>query len=231
MNKTKTDLRIVFLVSLCLIAVTIGVYIQVINFDFVGYDDELYVTKNIHVQKGVSLEGLKWAFTTIHAGNWHPLTWISHMIDCTLYGLNPAGHHWGNVEFHIANTVLLFLVLFMMTRALWKCAFVAALFALHPLHVESVAWVAERKDVLSTMMFLLTLAAYYRYVNISSYKTYLPVIICLSLGLMAKPMLVTLPFVLLLLDIWPLRRFQYKNDFRLKTDIGRITLEEITVLF
>jgi len=221
MDKTKTDLRIVFLVSLCLIAVIIGVYIQVINFDFVGYDDELYVTKNLHVQKGVSLEGIKWAFTTIHAGNWHPLTWLSHMIDCTLYGLNPAGHHWSNVELHIANTVLLFLVLFMMTKALWKSAFVAALFALHPLHVESVAWVAERKDVLSTLMFLLTLAVYYRYVKNSSYRTYLPVIICFSLGLMAKPMLVTLPFVLLLLDIWPLRRFQYKNDFTLKTDIDK----------
>ena len=221
MVRTKPDFRIVFLVSLCLIAVIIGVYIQVINFDFVGYDDELYVTENLHVQKGFSLEGVKWAFTTFHAWNWHPLTWLSHMIDCTLYGLNSAGHHWSNVEFHIANTVLLFLLLFMMTKALWKSAFVAALFALHPLHVESVAWVAERKDVLSTLMFLLTLAVYYRYVKNSSYKTYLLVIICFSLGLMAKPMLVTLPFVLLLLDIWPLRRFQYKNDSRLKTAIDK----------
>jgi protein O-mannosyl-transferase len=218
MTDAKKDLRIVFLVSLCLIAVTIGTYIQVINFDFVGFDDELYVTKNLLVQKGVSLEGLKWAFTTFHAANWHPLTWLSHMLDCELFGLDPLGHHWTNVVFHIANTLLLFIILFKMTGALWKSAIVAALFSLHPLHVESVAWVSERKDVLSTLMFLLSLAVYYRYVKNLSFKTYLLVIICFSLGLMAKPMLVTLPFVLLLLDFWPLNRFKYTNSSVLQSD-------------
>lgn len=218
MVKAKTDFRIFFLVCLCLIAVIIGTYIQVINFDFVGYDDELYVTNNLHVQKGISLEGLKWAFTTFHSANWHPLTWLSHMLDCTLYGLNPAGHHWTNVMLHIANTVLLFFILFMMTGALWQSAFVAALFALHPLHVESVAWISERKDVLSTFLFLLTVAAYYRYVKNPSAKYYILVIVLLSLGLMAKPMLVTIPFVLLLLDFWPLKRFQYQRNFPFKSE-------------
>jgi tetratricopeptide (TPR) repeat protein len=236
MVKAKTDFRIVFLVSLCLIAVIIGVYNQVINFNFVGYDDELYVTKNLHVQKGISLEGLKWAFTTFHSANWHPLTWLSHMLDYELFGLNPAGHHWTNVEFHILNTLLLFFILFRMTGALWKSAFVAALFALHPLHVESVAWVSERKDVLSTFFGLLTIAAYYRYVKKSSATNYLLVFIFLCLGLMVKPILVTIPFVLLLLDFWPLKRFQYKSNFLLKSETAnddanrsnhRIILEKI----
>jgi tetratricopeptide (TPR) repeat protein len=218
MVDTKTDFRIVFLVCLCLIAVIIIPYLQVINFDFVGYDDELYVTENQYVQKGISPEGIQWAFTTFHSANWHPITWLSHMLDCELYGLNSGAHHWTNVEFHIANTVLLFLILFMMTKELWKSAFVAALFALHPLHVESVAWVSERKDVLSTFFGLLTIAAYCGYEKKSSAKYYMLVIAFLSIGLMAKPMLVTLPFVLLLLDYWPLKRFQYKSDFRLKSE-------------
>ena len=129
----RNSLFNVFLVSLCLIIGIVVVYIKVQNFDFVGYDDELYVTQNHHVQKGISLEGIKWAFTTFHSANWHPLTWLSHMLDGELYGLNPAGHHWTNVEFHIANTILLFFILFRMTGGLWQSAFVAALFALHPL--------------------------------------------------------------------------------------------------
>lgn len=124
----------VLFVGICLTVGIVVVYIKVQNFDFVGYDDELYVTQNHYVQKGVSIEGLKWAFTTFHSGNWHPLTWLSHMLDCELYGMNPAGHHWTNIEFHIANTLLLFIILFGMTGALWQSAFVAALFALHPLH-------------------------------------------------------------------------------------------------
>ena len=215
---SKTDYRLVVLISLCLVTVIIGVYHQTMSFDFVGYDDELYVTENLHVQKGISLEGIKWAFTSFHSANWHPLTWLSHMLDCQLYGMNPTGHHWTNVELHIANTLLLFFILFKMTGALWRSAFVAALFALHPLHVESVAWVSERKDVLSTFFGLLSIGAYYRYVKISSVKHYIPIIIFLSLGLMAKPMLVTIPFVLLLLDVWPLGRFQYKKDYQSMED-------------
>ena len=156
MTDDKKDYRIVLFVALCLILCVVVIYIKVQNFDFVGYDDELYVTENLHVQKGVSLEGIKWAFTTFHSANWHPLTWISHMLDCDLYGMNPAGHHWTSVEFHIANTLLLFFILFKMTGHVWQSAFVAALFALHPLHVESVAWISERKDVLSTFFGLLS---------------------------------------------------------------------------
>jgi protein O-mannosyl-transferase len=213
MNETKKDYRTVLLVALCLVAVIIVVYGKTRNFDFVGYDDELYVTHNQYVQKGISLKGVKWAFTTFHTANWHPLTWLSHMLDCELYGLKPAGHHWTNVEFHIANAILLLFILFRMTGALWQSALVAALFALHPLHVESVAWVAERKDVLSTFFGFLSIAAYYRYAKTSSVKYYLWVVVFISLGLMAKPMLVTLPFVFLLLDFWPLDRFQYQFRF------------------
>jgi tetratricopeptide (TPR) repeat protein len=218
MIHAKGDFRKVFLVSFCLVAAVIVTYIPVIHSDFVGYDDELYVTENKQVQEGFTSESLKWAFTTFHSANWHPLTWLSHMLDCELYGLNPAGHHWTQVELHIVNTVLLFLILFKMTGALFKSAFVAALFALHPLHVESVAWVSERKDVLSTFFGLMTIFAYHRYVKAPGFKNYLLIIIFLSLGLMAKPMLVTFPFVLLLLDFWPLKRFQFKNDREIQPD-------------
>ena len=217
MINAKTDLRIVFLVSLILIVGIIVTYQQVLYFDFVGFDDELYVTKNPHVQSGITAKGFKWALTTFHSANWHPITWLSHMLDCELYGLNPSGHHWTNVQFHIGNTLLLFFILFKMTGALWRSAFVAALFALHPLHVESVTWISERKDVLSTFFALLMIFAYYRYVKVSSLKNYMLVIILFSLGLMAKPMIVTFPFVLLLLDFWPLKRFQFENNFLLKS--------------
>ena len=225
MVSAKTDFRVVFLVSLCLIVVIIVPYWQVINFDFVGYDDELYVTKNLNVQKGFTAEGVKWAFTSFHSANWHPLTWLSHMLDCELYGLNPTGHHWTNVELHIVNTLLLFFILFKMTGVLWRSALVAALFALHPLHVESVAWISERKDVLSTFFGLLMFFAYYRYVKISGFKNYLLVIIFFGLGLMAKPMLVTFPFVLLLLDFWPLQRLQFKDNTSPPDEAARFDLQ------
>ena len=218
MVNAKTDFRVVILVSLCLIVAIIIAYVQVNNFDFVGYDDQEYVTENSRVKKGLTVEGLKWAFTSFHSANWHPITWLSHMLDCELYGLNPMGHHWTNVQFHIANTLLLFFILFKMTGALWRSAFVAALFALHPLHVESVAWVSERKDVLSAFFGLLSIAAYCRYVKNPRIINYLLIILLLGLGLMAKPMLVTLPFVLLLLDFWPLKRFQLNNDRMLQAD-------------
>ena len=212
MVNAKTDFRIVILVSLCLIIAILIPYRQAINLDFVGYDDELYVTENFNVQKGFTVKGIKWAFTTFHAGNWHPVTWLSHMLDCELYGLNPTGHHWTNVQFHIANTLLLFFILQQMTGALWRSALVAALFALHPLHVESVAWIAERKDVLSAFFGLLSIAAYCRYVENPRIINYLLIILLLGLGLMAKPMLVTLPFVFLLLDLWPLQRFKFRQN-------------------
>ena len=236
MIHAKTNFLKVLVVSLCLIVAIIIAYAQVSNFDFVGYDDQEYITENSHVQEGLTLESLIWAFTSFHSANWHPLTWLSHMLDCELYGSNPMGHHWTNVQFHIANTLLLFFIFFKMTGALWRSAFVAALFALHPLHVESVAWVSERKDVLSTFFGLLMIGAYYHYVKEPCLKNYLLVIILLCMGLMAKPMLVTFPFVLLLLDYWPLKRFHYKNDYFLQsertTDYGskgiyRLILEKI----
>jgi len=201
------------MISLFLILMIVMIYGQVGSFDFVNWDDGLYVTENVYVQKGLSEEGFIWAFTTSHAGNWHPITWLSHMLDCELYGLNPAGHHYTNIAFHIANTLFLFFILFRMTGALWKSAFVAALFATHPLHVESVAWVSERKDVLSTFFGLLMIGAYYRYIKAPDVKNYLLVILFLSLGLMSKPMLVSFPFVLLLLDFWPLKRIRFKNNY------------------
>ncbi len=200
------------IIALLLALVTLLVYLPVTHFDFINYDDEDYVTKNIVVQNGLTFSGIRWAFTTGHASNWHPLTWLSHMTDCELFGLNAGGHHFVNVLFHAANSVLLFALLLRLTGALWSAAFVAALFAWHPLHVESVAWVAERKDVLSTFFALLALLSYTKYVRENCRRSFWFALIFFALGLMSKPMLVTLPFVLLLLDYWPLQRFQ---DFKI----------------
>jgi Tfp pilus assembly protein PilF len=183
------------------------VYWQVRNFDFVDYDDNLYVYDNQHVLAGLNLQNIEWAFTTGHASNWHPLTWLSLMLDCSIFGGKPGPMHLVNVAFHIANTLLLFAVFNRMTKRIWPSAFVAALFALHPLHIESVAWITERKDVLSTLFWLLTMLAYIRYVEKPSAGRYIIALSFFTLGLMSKPMLVTLPFVLLLLDYWPLSRF------------------------
>ena len=188
------------------------VFWQVRNFDFVNYDDDFYVYANQHITSGLTFDNIKWAFTTIHTGYWHPLTWFSYMLDRQLFGTNAAGYHITNLVFHIANVLLLFFILKRMTNALWQSAFVAALFALHPLHVESVAWVAERKDVLSTFFLLLTIWAYIRYARQPKVARYLGVVVLFALGLMAKPMLVTLPFMLLLLDYWPLNRLGSKRS-------------------
>ena len=200
--------RRVLSVCVILVIVTLAVFWQVRDHAFINLDDDLYITENPHVLAGITFENLKWALTTGHASNWHPLTWLSHMLDVELFGLKAGRHHLMNVFFHIVNTLLLFLILHRMTRALWQSAFVATLFALHPLHVESVAWVAERKDVLSTLFWMLTLGAYGYYVKRPGYRRYLLVLVCFLLGLMSKPMLVTIPFVLLLLDFWPLGRLQ-----------------------
>ena len=195
-------------VFLLLTLVTAGVYGQVWNFGFINYDDPLYVTDNALVRKGFTWEGIRWAFTAVAAANWHPLTWLSHMLDVSLFSLDPGFHHLVNLLFHLFNTALLFIALKAMTGACWRSAFVAALFALHPLHVESVAWIAERKDVLSTFFGLLAIGAYCRYARSPGWRKFLPVAIFFSLGLMAKPMLVTLPLVLLLMDFWPLGRLK-----------------------
>jgi len=194
------------LISILLVAATLAVYGQVIGFRFVNLDDNHYITENPAVLEGLTLQGILWAFTTFYADFWHPLTWLSHMIDVELYGLWAGGHHLTSLLLHLANTVLLFLVLAAMTGANAPSAAVAALFALHPLHVESVAWVAERKDVLSTLFFMLTLLAYVRYSRTGRWEHYGVVVLFFVLGLMSKPMLVTVPLVLMLLDIWPLKR-------------------------
>ena len=192
-------------VCILLAAITWLVFGQTLRHEFINYDDNDYVLKNAQVARGLTFEGIAWAFTHVHSSNWHPLTWISHMVDCQLFGLNPEGHHFTNVLLHIATAILLFLVLRQMTDSFWPSAFVAAIFAIHPLRVESVAWVAERKDVLSGLFFVLTLGAYTRYVRAPwSLSRYGLVLLLLAAGLMCKPMLVTTPFVLLLLDYWPL---------------------------
>ncbi len=183
------------------------VYWPVGSFEFVRFDDDKYVMENPVVRNGLSLEGIRWAFTSFEHSNWHPLTWLSHMLDVQWFGLDAGRHHQVNLLLHILNTLILFVVLRRMTGALWKSAFVAALFALHPLHVESVAWIAERKDLLSAFFFLLALLAYERYARKPGPWSYLLVVALFALGLFSKPMVVTLPFVLLLLDFWPLGRF------------------------
>lgn len=184
---------------------------QIHSFDFINYDDDAYVSKNEHISTGLKWDNVVWVFTKAHSSNWHPLTGLSHMLDCQLFGLKPGLHHLVNLLFHIANTLLLFAVLRRMTGALWRSAFVAAVFAVHPLHVESVAWISERKDVLSTLFWLLTMAAYLRYVKNPKASSYILTLVFFALGLMAKPMLVTLPFTLLLLDYWPLKRLSVKS--------------------
>ena len=185
------------------------VFGQTLHFDFVNFDDDQYVYQNPQITSGLSLSGIRWAFSHVHGGNWHPLTTISHMLDCQLFGLQPWGHHLTNVLLHAGATVLLFIALSQLTGARWPSAFVAAVFAIHPLRISSVAWISERKDVLSGVFFMLTIFAYGRYAKLRrfSWGQYTTVLVLFALGLMCKPTLVTLPFVLLLLDYWPLRRF------------------------
>jgi len=204
--------KIVLWICLCIALLTFAVYGQARNHAFIDFDDYEYITENPHVRSGLNMDNVVWAFTSYHSNNWHPITWISHMADVQIFGLNPAGHHLVNVFLHILNTILLLLLLRRMTGDLWPSAFVAALFALHPLHVESVAWAAERKDVLSTFFWLLTTWMYVRYTETPDWKRYSIMIVMFALGLMAKQMLVTLPFVLLLLDYWPLRRIAGKGS-------------------
>jgi tetratricopeptide (TPR) repeat protein len=202
------------LIVLLLALTTIVVYLPVVHDDFVNFDDQVYVTENPHVQAGLTWDSIRWAFTSFHGSNWHPLTWLSHMADCELFGLNPGAHHFVNVLFHVANVILLFVLLLRLTGALWPCAFIAALFAWHPLHVESVAWISERKDVLSTFFALLSLLSYAKYVEKNCRRSFWFALVLFALGLMSKPMLVTLPFVMLLLDYWPLKRLRFSPTFK-----------------
>jgi tetratricopeptide (TPR) repeat protein len=218
-NKTGEKSSIWKIVGICIfIALAVWmVFGQALGYGFVNYDDDKYVYENPMVQKGMTWAGFAWAFTYGQIGHWHPLTWLSHMLDCQLYGLNAYGHHMTNLLFHTATAILLFLVLRQMTGALWRSAFVAMVFAVHPLRVESVVWVSERKDVLSGFFFTLTLGAYVRYVrNPPSCVRYVTVVLLFALGLLSKNMLVTLPFVLLLLDYWPLGRLEPAVPYSLR---------------
>jgi protein O-mannosyl-transferase len=192
--------------AVALVVLTVLVYQPVLQSRFLGLDDDDYLTSNPNVQHGLTAAGVKWAFTSFHASNWHPLTWMSHTLDWQLYGSGPIGHHAANLVIHVANVLLLFWVLTLLTGMAWRSAFVAALFAIHPLHVESVAWVSERKDVLSTLFWLLTMLAYVTYARRGGAARYVLVVVLYALGLMAKPMLVSLPIVLLMLDWWPLQK-------------------------
>ena len=203
-------------VALLLAIATFAAYARVLRNEFVYLDDRTYVTENAAIQEGLTWNGVVWAFSTTRGANWHPLTWVSHMLDCDLFGLNPTGHHLTSVLLHVLNVILLFHVLRRMTGAIRPSAFVAAAFALHPAHVESVAWIAERKDVLSTFFGLLTAVAYIRYVERRTILRYAAVVGLFAVGLTAKPMLVTLPFVFLLLDYWPLGRLQRGDNSPLK---------------
>jgi protein O-mannosyl-transferase len=225
--------RLFVLICLVLALGTAALYWPITKHPFINFDDWQYVVENSHVNTGLSGTNTVWAFTTSEQANWHPATWLSHQLDCSLFGLNAGAHHFVNLLFHVTNTLLLFIFLRRATGALWRGAFVAALFAWHPMHVESVAWVSERKDVLSTFFWLLTLLAYLRYANSTIHDAgsappatrhpslyYFAALLFCALGLMSKPMVVTLPFVLLLLDLWPLRRisnlkFEISNYWRL----------------
>ncbi len=234
-SSNRTSLYFYLLIAL----VTTAVYWQVAQHDFVSFDDYQYITNNPWVNRGLTAEGVNWAFTAFYEGNWHPLTWLSHMLDVEMYGMKATGHHLTNVFLHVTNALLLLFLLNRFTGAFWRSVFVAALFALHPLHVESVAWAAERKDVLSTLLCMLTLLAYGRYTAQPNLSRYLATFVLFILGLMAKPMLVTLPGILLLMDFWPLNRMDIgKNQLKAEssasgsacTTLLRIVLEKLPFL-
>jgi protein O-mannosyl-transferase len=219
--------RLLATVCIVLALATVFVYSQTFHYGFVAYDDDQYVYENPMVKAGLTASGVAWAFRTFFYANWHPLTWISYLVDSQLFGIDPGPFHLVNVLLHTASTVLLFLALFRMTHRPWRCAVVAGVFALHPLHVESVAWISERKDVLSTFLEMAALLLYARYVERPTAKRYLPVLLIFALSLMAKPMLVTFPFVLLLLDYWPLRRIHWPPGWPKER---RVLVEKVPLL-
>jgi protein O-mannosyl-transferase len=217
----RTQLVLRFAICAALIAITWAVFGQTVGHGFVNFDDPIYVSENDNVRAGLNWRGVAWAFTHIHSHNWHPLTTMSHMLDCQLFGLKPGAHHFVNVLLHSATAILLFFLLEQITGSpsrtgtIWSSAFVAAVFAIHPLRVESVAWISERKDVLSGLFFVLTLLAYFYYTRKPNLGRYLTMSILFACGLMSKPMLVTVPIILLLLDYWPLERFSGSSATRL----------------
>jgi tetratricopeptide (TPR) repeat protein len=234
MKDERADTKFFLFACLALALGTLALYWPVTGYPFINFDDSEYITENPVTQAGLTWHGLVWAFNGIHVGNWHPASWLSHMIDCQLFGTDAGGHHLVNVLFHIANTLLLFAFLRSATGFEWRSAFVAALFAWHPLHVESVAWIAERKDVLSAFFWLLTIIAYAQYVELSKVQSpkskvfYALALVFCALALLSKPMAVTLPFTLLLVDVWPLRRI---SNFKFQISNYRGLLVEKTPFF
>ena len=237
MNQVRQRQLLKYFICTALAVITFAAYTSVANSLFIALDDRNYIIGNFAIQQGFTWHAIKWAFTSFYSSNWHPLTWLSHMLDWRFYGLDPAEPHLVNLVIHIANSVLVFLLFQNITAKLWPSAFIATLFALHPMHVESVAWVSERKDVLSTFFLLLTLLAYARYVELSVAKkgarwsVYALSLLFFALGLMSKPMLVTLPGLLFLLDFWPLRRIQLPFKTQPKTVLRRLIVEKIPFIF
>lgn len=215
------------LALLLITVVTVAVYWPTLHNDFIDFDDDVYVTANMMVRQGLSFKGLLWSLSTFHAANWHPLTWLSHMLDVQLFGMNPLGHHATSLLIHIANALLLCALLHRLTGFVGRSLVVALLFAIHPLHVESVAWVAERKDVLSTLFCFLTLWAYCGYAKKTTITRYLSVVVFFALGLMSKQMLVTLPLLLLLMDYWPLKRLVLSRCEGSGTSLKQLLVEKI----
>lgn len=212
----------VIIVLTTITLLTLTVYWPVVHNDFILIDDSQYVTDNKNVTLGVTLENIIWAFSSIHSNNWHPLTWISHMLDCQLFGVDAGMHHLMNLLFHTLNTLLLFIIFYRMTGQIWQCAFIAMLFGLHPLHVESVAWVSERKDVLSTFFWMLVILFYISYTKNRSLAKYMVVFILCLAAFMTKPMVITLPAILLLLDYWPLKRFKFRQENHADLTAGKV---------
>jgi tetratricopeptide (TPR) repeat protein len=215
--------QVLFFIIAAIVAATFVAYEPIRHNGFVNYDDTGYITENPNVTGGITQQSIKWALTSLYAANWHPLTWLSHMADCQIFGLNPVGHHFANVSIHIVNALLLFWILNSISSSLWASAFIAAVFALHPLQVESVAWAAERKTVLSGLLWLLTMAVYIRYARKPGFGPYMLLLFVFGICIMTKPSVVTLPLVLLLLDYWPLERIRWGQ-------IGRLILEKIPLL-
>jgi tetratricopeptide (TPR) repeat protein len=236
LTSERDDRRIKLAVCVFLTAIIWIVFAQTLGHDFINFDDDRYVYENSEVSRGLTVEGFKWLLTHSHADLWHPLTTLSHMLDCQIYGLKPAGHHFTNVLLHNIGAVLLFLVLCRMTDrpsrtgTIWRSAFVAAIFAVHPMRVESVAWIAERKDVLSGVFFMLTLAAYFRYARAPSIGRYVTMSVFVVCGLMSKATFVTVPVLLLLLDYWPLNRCQRSKVSGQSSVVRRLVLEKVPLL-
>lgn len=226
------QVRSTIVIYLFILLAALAVYFQVSNHQFVNFDDNIYITENYRVRDGLTIDNILWAFKFSDKNKtyWHPLTWISHMLDCELFGLNPKWHHWTNLFFHIFNSLLLFYVLFGMTGMRWQSAAVSILFAVHPINVETVAWVSERKNLLSTIFWILTIIAYFQYTKRPNFIRYLGIIVMFCIGLLSKPMLVTLPFVLLLLDYWPLDRIRKLSVNEAIKDIGRLFAEKLPLI-